>query len=668
MDHQGEVDLKDLLYLVIKGWKVILASLCFCLFLAFAYSNLPISGDINYETNASMVINSKTVSVIDGEVEFSANNVYLSQKMVNTYRVILLSDNVLEKVSLDLGIDTPPTLIRSWMTVSSPKDTEVIMVSVKNQDPQLAADIANAIMRVAPQVIRETVEVGSINVLDEAKVSKFPQIGRKNSPLNMAIGGMLGLMLGGIIVFALNFLRPKLKNKLEMKEMLSLNCLGEIPHVKNMFNKLVTNKFLDPSFIEGYKVLTEMVIHTSEQSNIKTLIVTSAVSGEGKTTVAVNLALSMRLADKKTLLIDFDCYKKGVKGLFWLKPDKYLIDILNGDLHYSQGVIEDPLTDLHLILSDKGRFFGMDVLNSPKMKEVFENIKNDYDYIIIDTPPALIQSEAVSLSKYTDGVLLVAKQETASISDILETKDKINDVGAKIIGCVLNDIRYLVGTDYSNKYAYSKKYYYDDNKKTNQKEYLWKKTITSVLFLLMVFFISYFATRTGEQIIQMSDNSMNYIFSKMEQFGFLEDTIQVFDGKTSDEMTGHGAEIGYWAKAMEHWIHSIFFFILTIVTMSLLGAYRVRAFYSVIITLALFAFLAVGNEYYQSLYIEGRQYEFRDVVFSMVGMTVGFATYGIYRLMPPIKSLKLKSRINDLKLNHLKKPSTKKGGKKSLDG
>lgn len=667
MDNNDEIKLQDLFYLLIKGWKVILTSVFACLFLAFAYSNVSFSGNTYYSTNASMVINSKTYTMMDGEVEFRANNVYLSQQMVNTYRVILLSDNVLEKVSLDLGIDIPPTVIRSWLTVSSPKDTEVIMVSVKNQDPRLIADIANSIMRVAPEVIRETVEVGSINVLDEAKEPAFPLIGRKNSPLNLAIGGILGLMLGGFIVLLLNFLTPKLKNKLEMRELLSLNCLGEIPHVKNAFNKLVTNKFIEPSFQEGYKVLTEMVIHASEQSNVKTLIVTSAVSGEGKTNVSVNLALSMALAGKKTLLMDFDCYKKGVMGLFWLKPDNYLIDILNGDIDYSQGVMEDPISGLHVIFSDQGRLFGMDLMNSPKMKEVFETLAKDYDYIILDTPPALIQSEAVSLSKYIDGVILVTKQETASISDILETRNKINDVGAKIIGCVLNDIRYLVGTEYSNKYAYSQKYYHDEKGKKNHKKSLWKKTITSILFVLMILTIGYFATRTGEQIIQMSDNTMNFIFSKMDQLGFIEDTIQVYDGKTS-EITGYGAEVGYWAKAMEHWIHSILFFILTLVTMSLLGAYRVRSIYSVVITLALFILFAVGNEYYQSLYIEGRVYEFRDVVFSMVGMAVGFATYGIYHFMPPIKSLKLKSRIRDLKLKDLKNLRTKKGGKSSLDG
>jgi len=110
-------------------------------------------------------------------------------------------------------------------------------------------------------------------------------------------------------------------------------------------------------------------------------------------------------------------------------------------MHYSEGVIVEPKTGLHMIFSEEGKYIDMSMMNSPKMKAFFENIKNEYDYIIIDTPPALIQSEVISLSKYIDGVILVVKQETATIGDIVETKNKVQDVGAEIIGCVLNDIR-----------------------------------------------------------------------------------------------------------------------------------------------------------------------------------------------------------------------------------
>ena len=98
MDSNDEISLQDLIYVVIKGWKVIFISTFIFIALTLVYVNLPISKENIYETNASMVINSKTY-IINKEIEVSGeNNIYLSQKMVNTYRVILLSDNVLERV------------------------------------------------------------------------------------------------------------------------------------------------------------------------------------------------------------------------------------------------------------------------------------------------------------------------------------------------------------------------------------------------------------------------------------------------------------------------------------------------------------------------------------------------------------------------------------------
>lgn len=621
MDND-EVSLQDLIYVLIRGWKVILLSTFFSLFLVLIYLNLPMSEESIYETNASMVINSKIYAIIDGGVEVSGkNDIYLSQKMVNTYRVILLSDNVLEKVNKDLGTDINISLMRSWLTVSSPKDTEVIMVSVKNNDPQLAADIANSMMRVAPQVISETVEVGCIKVLDEAKVPAVSKAQGKNNLLYLAIGSIIGFMFGVFITLFFHFIKPKVKNRKELIELIGINCLGEISHYKDKKN----------SFAEEYNVLTETVIHTCTQSNIKTIAVTSAAPEEGKTSVSVNLALCMALAGKKTLLIDFDFYKAGVLGRFKIHPDKYLMDVLKGEISYSKAVIKEVKTGLYIIFSEKGKIGDIGLLNSAKMKEFFESIENDYDFIIIDTPPVLIQSEAVSLSKYIDGVIMVVRQETASIMDILEAKNKILEVGANIIGGVINDIRYLIGTEYGYKYSY-RNYYYDLKREKNNKKLIWKKMITSILFLLMILCICYFATRTGEQIIKMSDDSMNFIFSKMEKLGFIENIIQSYDGKTS-EITSYGAEVGYWAKAMEHWIHSILFFIFTVVTLSLLGAYGVKPLYSAVSTIVLFVIFSVCNEYYQSLFIDGRGYEFQDVVFSLAGMIAGFAAYGLFKFL-----------------------------------
>lgn len=617
-----ETSLHDIIYSIIKGWKIIAISVLVCLFISIIYVSLFINRDAYYITNASMVINSKTYSLVDGVLKISReNDVYLAQKMVNTYRVILLSDNVLEKVNLDLGINIPSSLIRSWVSVSSPRDTEVITVTVINKDPKLAADIANSIMRVAPQVIRETVEVGSINVLDKAKVPKIPvKTSKIKIFLYIILGSMLGIPFGGIITLIISIFNPKLKNKKEVTKLLSLKCLGEIPHVKEGGNKdrddiLITNGNLAPSYKEEYKNLTELVIHACENEGINTLIVTSAVPEEGKTNVSVNLALSMASAGKKTLLIDFDCYQEGIMRLLKQKSERYLNDIISGEISYTEAIIEEPETGLHMIFSEKGKHLDYNLMNSPMVENLFKIIKIEYDYVIIDTPPVLLQTDAVLLSKYIDGVILVAKQEAANISSIIEARDKVRSIGAKIIGCVLNDIRYLIGTEYKSKYSYSKTYYNGNREgKKFSKVYLYNivivgiKIISIVLLLLTVFVFIYFTTRTDEEITRIIDKIMNFI-------------------------ARHGFEMAYTTQAMEYWIYGILYFIFTTVTLITLKVYGIKTLYVVVITPILFLLLAFGGEYYQALFVAGRMYEIKDVAFSILGMAASFAVYGFCSLI-----------------------------------
>jgi succinoglycan biosynthesis transport protein ExoP len=619
--------------------------------LSIIYIGLFVSKNVYYVTNASMVINSKTYTFINGVLKVSGeNDIYLAQKMVNTYRVILLSDNVLEKVNHDLGISIPTSLMRSWVSVTSPRDTEVITVTVTNKDPKLAADIANSIMRVAPQVIQETVEVGSINVLDKAKIPQVPVKTNIRTIISyIFIGGILGILFGGIAVLLINVFNPKLKNKKDVNKLLSLKCIGEIPHIKKVANKaqgslLVTSRNVASYYKEEYKNLAEMVIHICEKRDFKTLMVSSAVPEEGKTSVSVNLALSLALAGKRTLLVDFDCYQEGIRRLLRQKPEKYLNNILSGEINYTEAIVKEPVTGLDMLFSKKNKYFDYNLMNSPTVKNLLDKVCKEYDYIIIDTPPVLIQTDALLLSKYIDGVVFVVRQETAPVSNVIEARDKIHSVGAKIIGCVINDIRYLAGTGYRSKYNYSKTYYNKVNdipplplsyKKWREgikrikvtllkNKKVWGKIITATLFLLTAFVFIFLLTRTGDEIIRIRNKIMNLI-------------------------SRYGLGMEYLIQFMDYWAHGILFFVFTIVTLITLKSFGVKTLYKFVIALVQFVLLAFGSECFQALFVEGRMYEIEDVILSILGMLAGFAAYGVFGLV--IKASRAGKVGRDRKLN-----------------
>ena len=448
-----ELNIKDLIYTFLKGYKIILTSILILIILAYAYTI--VSYEEIYRARASMVINSKQIRVLAGEI-VSVNDIMISQNMVNTYKEILLSDNVLEKVNDDLGTKILPSDMRKWIAVSSPGDTEVIYVYVEHEDPKIAASIANSMMKVAPDVIAKTLEVGSINVLDYAKTPTTPL--PANIELNLAIGAVLGLVLGIGILLLYNFLMPKIKNSKDIENMLELNVLGEIIHSYKTKTErpVITQKHIEGFFVESFKVAALNVLNACSKTDCRKLLITSTREKEGKTTTAINLGIAMALNGKSVLLLDCDLYKYNfIKSTDIEK--KCLIDVLKGYCDYKDALIVDEESGMHILPSKGGNKGNIDLINSVQMERLVKTLEEEYDYILIDTPPSFVISDAIYLSRLADGVLFVVKQEYELVENIISIRNALLNLGINIIGCMLSDIKYVKA---EKKYAYKYKYDY----------------------------------------------------------------------------------------------------------------------------------------------------------------------------------------------------------------
>lgn len=447
---------------VIHGKWIILGAMVAGLALAgfftvFSYQPL-------YRATASMVVNAKE-RVVVGEEEWSqsASDIYLAQKMVNTYSVVLKSNRVMEYVIEDMNLDIEPETLREWVDLSPVKDTQVLLVSVVGASPELTVGIANSLMRVAPQAMMETVERGSLNVLDEAKLPRHTVPAK--TKMNAAIGAVLGLMLGLGYVVAKNALRPKVRTSSDIEDRLVLKTIGEIPHVKkgdsNSERLLFTDENQSPIFIDSIFYIRTVFDYLFASKKIQTVLVTSALAGEGKTTVIANLALALSEAGKDVLVIDADLRKPSLHRKFGKEKSgmHHLANVLTGKVAQREAIQE--ISDrLHILQG-----YAVDVqqskmlLGSYAMQSLLADAQRRYDYVLIDTPPACAISDAVILSNYTDGVLFVIKQNYSSLQDVSESVISMEKAGSIILGCILNDIRKgnaLSG--YNSRYYYAAQY------------------------------------------------------------------------------------------------------------------------------------------------------------------------------------------------------------------
>lgn len=471
--EEQDIDLQEMLHTMLKWWWMIALFAIVFPISAYFYTNYTYVP--YYTVSATMVVNSEQLKLVGGQVVVS-NDVTLSQKLVQTYSIILRSDRVMELVAQDLGLNLPPTYIRQYVSVEYAKDTEVLSVIVRNTDPELAAKICNSIMKVAPEAITSTVEVGSVNVVDYAKTPAFPD--PPATVRNMLVCALLGLMLGVGIAFLIRFFDNTIKNDEDVKVRLGLIVLGCIPHAGPKLRKgqavIITplskqdkSNWAGLAFVEAYKVIRTNLQFAAIVNSSRKLLISSSLNGEGKSTTTVNLAITLAQNGKSVLVIDCDLRKPSIHNLLDLplEEGRGLASVLSGGLDAKACIIFMEETGIYVLPGGSIVPNPSELLGSENMASLLALLEPDYDYILMDTPPACLVTDAVALSKYADGVIFVVKQSYVKMDTIYLTLDNFKNVNARILGCVLNGVFYKeAGSRYKYQYhdRYFSHYYKDD--------------------------------------------------------------------------------------------------------------------------------------------------------------------------------------------------------------
>lgn len=213
---------------------------------------------------------------------------------------------------------------------------------------------------------------------------------------------------------------------------------------------------------EAYRTLRTNIQFSSFDKNIKTMVVTSSGPGEGKSTVSSNLSAVLSQGDNKILLIDCDMRKPKIHKIFNLSNEIGLTNLLLGEINFENAVVK---IDKNLFVLPCGTRppNPAEIIASSKMQNFIESLKEQFDYIIIDTPPILMVTDAQILSKYADGTLLVISSGEADKNAAIKSKELLLKVDAKILGVILNKI----DTSRKGYYGYYYHYYYgsDGHKK-----------------------------------------------------------------------------------------------------------------------------------------------------------------------------------------------------------
>lgn len=321
----------------------------------------------------------------------------------------------------------------------------------------------------------EKTQFGLGRPLDYALVPKEPI-----SP-NKKLITLIGLLLGGTFsvgfVIIRDFIDDKLTSTDQIKQM-GYPLLGTIPDFsimdnldpndrqyidnKSVSNQLIT--FLDhiSPMSEAYRRLRINVVYANPDKQYKVLMVTSATKGEGKSTVAANLAVTFSEAEKSILIIDLDLRRPTQHKIFGENREPGLTDSLFETVSLSSIVRTTIAPNVDLLTVGKKTPEPATVLDSKRLKQLIDKLKDRYDHIILDTAPYGIISDSASLLRLVDGLVVVSRFNVTTQRELDFTLDGLQHLNADVLGIVFNAFNPEKSTDYYTNYSYYKRTYYTD--------------------------------------------------------------------------------------------------------------------------------------------------------------------------------------------------------------
>ncbi len=325
--------------------------------------------------------------------------------------------------------------------------------------------------------ISKAATVSNVRVIDPPSLPELPVEPKKKR--NLMIGFLVGILFGITLGFVAEFLDDSIKSVEEVERKLKLTIYGSIPHFpeqmvdagvdstregrKHRQPRLFTQ--LDPrsSVAEAYRSLRTNIQFAELEKPLKTVLITSTGPSEGKTTSTVNIAISIAQTGLKTLILDCDLRKPAVHRYFNVPQEPGISNYLFGKTPLDNVILPTEYENLSIITSGAIPPNPAELLSTVKMANFLTDIKEKFDFIIIDSPPILAVTDAVVLSSRVDAVFLVIQAGRATIQGVTRAYIALKNVNAPLKGAIVNDLKaesFLRYGYYRYYYRYPYYYYY----------------------------------------------------------------------------------------------------------------------------------------------------------------------------------------------------------------
>ena len=393
------------------------------------------------------------VSDENGKEELVTVVVNYENSNTDYYRFLLKGDVMVNRLVEATGRKYSAGQIKNAITVSDPGVKGFFGLEVVGTDRDFCSEVMDAIIDTFPDYLRSSASTLGIKLVN---YPTDPVVNNSDNAVKIAfVMFILGAALIVGIVLVVEVFSDTVKNADDIRNKTMANVIGAIPYVgksTGLINKkpaftgglLITDEEkVSFAFVECFKSIRTKIEGLYNNKGYKTFIVSSTYENEGKTTVSINIACSLAQKGKSVLLIDADLRKPAVLRTIGVKYDDKagLIPIIKGESTYKESIKYVKSLGLFLLPSGGITQKSSEVLDADKVREVIEQARREFDYIIIDTPPSRVVSDSLVMATLADAMIFVIRKEHAKLSEINETLEEIAGTNIDIAGAVftMND-------------------------------------------------------------------------------------------------------------------------------------------------------------------------------------------------------------------------------------
>lgn len=285
-------------------------------------------------------------------------------------------------------------------------------------------------------------KVSNIRIIQSAKVPKSPSSPKK--PVVLGLATVFGGILATGVILLLELMDNTLRDAREAEELLNLPLLGVLPRLPGKTLVLEpSDRFLDEvGLVEPYRMLFKTLEFRSDKQ-LQKIVVSSTISGEGKSVVASHLAAVSAMLSRKTLIIDADLRRPVQHTLFNLPPKPGITEIIEGRRRFTDAIQKTDVDNLDVLTCGELHGRPSQLLESVEMKSILQEAAKEYDLVVIDTPPVSACADAATLGRYSDGVVLVTRPSFTNKEMLKKATSELKRDRIPILGVVVNGMSNL---------------------------------------------------------------------------------------------------------------------------------------------------------------------------------------------------------------------------------